>query len=101
MVRLRSALALIALLLGSIRGYSAHLVGGELTYVCLGNNQYQIKLVVYRDCNSTGAQLDPQSSIGIYDGVQPILLHNLSVNKGPTIPVPASTGNPCLQAPPN
>ena len=101
MVRLRSALALIALLLGSIRGYSAHLVGGELTYVCLGNNQYQIKLVVYRDCNSTGAQLDPQSSIGIYDGVQPILLHNLSVNKGPTIPVPANTGNPCLQAPPN
>ena len=80
---------------------AAHLVGGEITYTCIGNNLYTIRLVVYRDCNSTGAQLDPTSSIGIYDGIQPTLLHNLSVNKGPTIPVPSSTGNPCLQAPPN
>ncbi|MDP4773991.1 MAG: hypothetical protein NWR89_04215, partial [Schleiferiaceae bacterium] len=100
MVRLR-LLALLSLLLLGSQAWSAHLVGGELTYTCIGENQYTIRLVVYRDCNSTGAQLDPQSSIGIYDGIQPILLHNLSVNKGPTIPVPLSTGNPCLQAPPN
>ncbi len=100
MVRLR-LLALLSLLLLGSQAWSAHLVGGELTYTCIGNNQYTIRLVVYRDCNSTGAQLDPTSSIGIYDGIQPILLHNLSVNKGPTIPVPSSTGNPCLQAPPN
>ncbi|MDP4742787.1 MAG: hypothetical protein NWR91_04945, partial [Schleiferiaceae bacterium] len=80
MVRLR-LLALLSLLLLGSQAWSAHLVGGELTYTCIGENQYTIRLVVYRDCNSTGAQLDPQSSIGIYDGIQPILLHNLSVNK--------------------
>ncbi|MFZ9777654.1 MAG: hypothetical protein ACO3CI_04925, partial [Schleiferiaceae bacterium] len=92
---------LALLLLTGLAAQAAHLVGGELTYTCLGNNQYQIKLVVYRDCNSSGAQFDPQASIGIYDGIQNLLLHNLSVNKGPTIGVPANTGNPCLQAPPN
>lgn len=100
MVRLRTlAVALLFLCGTAVR--AAHLVGGELTYTCLGNNQYQIKLVVYRDCNSTGAQLDPTVSIGIYDGIQNTLIYNLSANKGPTIGVPANTGNPCLQAPPN
>ena len=80
---------------------AAHLVGGELTYTCTGSNLYQLKLIVYRDCNSTGAQLDQTASIGIYDGVSGQLLYNLQVNKGPTIPLPANTGNPCLQAPPN
>ena len=93
---------LMALLLVSgSSAQAAHLVGGELTYTCSGNNVYQIKLVVYRDCNSTGAQLDQTASIGIYDGLSGQLLYNLQVNKGPTYPVPANTGNPCLQAPPN
>ena len=100
MVRLRT-LTVALMLFWGLAAQAAHLVGGELTYTCLGNNQYQIKLVVYRDCNSTGAQLDPTVSIGIYDGIQNLLIHNLQVNKGPTINVPANTGNPCLQAPPN
>ena len=36
----------------------SHLVGGELTYRCLGKvpgglNRYQISLVLYRDCSGT------------------------------------------------
>lgn len=27
-----------------------HLVGGELTYTCLGNDRYQINLTIYTDC---------------------------------------------------
>lgn len=27
-------------------------MGGDMTYTCLGNNQYLIQLTVYRDCNS-------------------------------------------------
>ena len=45
-------------LISCIESKSAHLVGGEITYTCVGNNVYQIELIVYRDCNSTGAQLD-------------------------------------------
>ncbi|MBK9459838.1 MAG: hypothetical protein IPN94_10490 [Sphingobacteriales bacterium] len=30
---------------------AAHLVGGEMSYECLGGNSYRINLYVYRDCN--------------------------------------------------
>ena len=79
---------------------AAHLVGGEISYVCLGNNFYKIKLRVYRDCASGGAQFDTQAAIAIYDTAGN-LINNLMVPKGPTINVPAdSTGNPCVSAPP-
>ena len=79
---------------------AAHLVGGEISYICLGGNDYRIKLRVYRDCGSGGAQFDNQAAIAIYDSVGNLVL-NLLVPKGPTINVPAdSTGNPCVSAPP-
>ncbi|NDH89735.1 MAG: hypothetical protein EBZ22_02415 [Flavobacteriia bacterium] len=72
--RLKRWLTAALLMLGAAV-QAAHLVGGELTYTCSGNNVYQIKLVVYRDCNSTGAQLDQTASIGIYDGLSGQLLY--------------------------
>ena len=98
--RLSLLWTLVLMLLGT-QSFAAHLVGGELTYTCTGSNSYQIKLVVYRDCNSTGAQLDQTASIGIFDALSGQLIYNLQVNKGATLPLPANTGNPCLQAPPN
>lgn len=38
-------------LLFATPSYGTHLMGGELTYTCLGNNQYELELIVYRDCN--------------------------------------------------
>ena len=44
-----------------------HLIGGNLTYKCLGNGDYSFTLKVYRDCNCTDcAALDPIADIGIY-----------------------------------
>ena len=44
-----------------------HLIGGNLTYKCLGNGDYSFTLKVYRDCNCTDcAQLDDIAEIGIY-----------------------------------
>ncbi|MEY4460081.1 MAG: hypothetical protein RL429_70, partial [Bacteroidota bacterium] len=51
MRRIIAALALLA----SFASSAAHLVGGEITYTCLGSNQYQVKLRIYRDCFSGGA----------------------------------------------
>jgi hypothetical protein len=31
--------------------FASHLLGGDLTYECLGPNQYRVFLKVYRDCN--------------------------------------------------
>ena len=56
---MRKLFALLALLLGLVTPASAaHLVGGEITYTCVGTNQYQVKLRIYRDCFSGGAQFD-------------------------------------------
>jgi len=50
--------------LPSARG--AHIVGGEMTYRCLGNGQYVFTMKVYRDCFSGGASFDPVAAMTIY-----------------------------------
>jgi hypothetical protein len=48
---------------------AAHLVGGELSYTCLGDDNYHVELTIYRDCNCTGcAQFDDPAHITIFDG---------------------------------
>ncbi len=44
-----------------------HLVGGELTYECLGGDLYQVGLAIYRDCYSDGAPFDDPAAIYIQD----------------------------------
>lgn len=40
---------------------ASHIVGGELSYKYLGNNNYQIKLELYRDCsNPNNSNFDQQ-----------------------------------------
>lgn len=35
--------------------YASHAQGGDLTYTCLGGNQYQLRLAFYRDCSGSNA----------------------------------------------
>src|SRR5687768_10274444 len=35
--------------------YASHAQGGDLTYTCLGGNQYQLRLSFYRDCAGVNA----------------------------------------------
>lgn len=52
--------------------FSAHIVGGGITYECLGNTgngmRYRFTMKIYRDCNSFGAQFDNPANIAIYNG---------------------------------
>ncbi len=80
---------------------AAHLVGGEISYECIGNNTYQITLKVYRDCNSSGAQFDANASIGIFNGATNVLYTTVSPPHGSVIYIPPTVNNPCLQTPPN
>jgi hypothetical protein len=47
--------------------FASHIIGGEMTYKCLGNNQYEISLKIHRDCDSGVAWFDNSASIGIFD----------------------------------
>lgn len=59
---------LVAFMLPSISS-ATHIVGGDLTYKCLGNDKYEITLTVQRDCinGASDAELDDPATIGIYD----------------------------------
>lgn len=77
--------------------FASHIVGGEIFYDCLGGNDYQITLKIYRDCNSTSG----------YDDPLPMTVFNgLGVNIFQfTIPMPAPVlldvvfNNPCVSIP--
>ena len=80
---------------------ATHIIGGEMNYVCLGNNQYQITLKIFRDCFNGQAPYDDPTDITIYDA------NNVQVPGSPfQISFPGSDtlnsnpGNPCLIVPP-
>jgi gliding motility-associated-like protein len=93
-------LSLIAIIwLCAFATNAAHLVGGEISYKCVGNNNYEITLKIYRDCNSSGAQFDPSAKIGVFsNGVR---IDSFTVPLGPIIQLPTTVSNPCLVIPPN
>jgi gliding motility-associated-like protein len=94
---------LLMLLLFAGTAKATHIVGGEIRYECMGNDQYKITLQVYRDCGSTNSnntQFDPQAPLAIYTS-------NGSLVSMETIPfpganlVPVIISNPCLSSPPS
>lgn len=48
---------------------ATHIIGGEINYVCLGDEQFEVELTVYRDCffGADNAFFDDPASIGIFD----------------------------------
>jgi len=57
------------LLLMPTKARASHIVGGEITFECLGNNQYRIILDVYRDCfyGDPTAYFDDPARVGIFN----------------------------------
>lgn len=85
--------------------YATHIIGAEITYECLGNNNYRITLDVYRDCNPGNAPFDDPAQLaafteaGVYipemnqDLTMPILSKEILPNN--------ISNDPCLIPPPN
>ena len=77
-----------------------HLIGGEISYECVGDNTYVITLEIYRDCNSAGADFDEFAVIGLFNENNEFL--STSFAPYPEVEqLPIETGNPCLSAPPD
>ena len=90
--------AFIMLQMASFCVKATHIVGGELTYECLGNNDYRITLKIYRDCYNGHPPYDNPAPLGIYDNFQ-----NLITTVDMTFPgsalVPPTVISPCLTPP--
>jgi hypothetical protein len=46
---------------------ATHIIGGEMSYRCLGNNDYEITLKLYRDCYNGVPWFDIPTTISIFD----------------------------------
>lgn len=101
-----SRLLFVALLFLGIPSvlFATHIVGGEITYRCLGNDSYEITLTVYRDCYNGIPNFDNPARVGIYEkGADSVLVKNLALpyNSFSNDTLPILLNNPCLTAPPD
>lgn len=79
---------------------ASHIVGGDIYYDYLGNNQYRFYITLYRDCFSTGAQYDDPLPLGVYRTQNNALVQNVSVPFPGSTVLPLNFNNPCI-IPPN
>lgn len=79
---------------------ATHIVGGELNYRYLGNNLYEIKLTVYRDCYYGIPPFDNPASVGIFDAFNNLVAEILLTFPGSDT-IPPTINSPCFIPPTN
>lgn len=93
-------IVLLILLISSFQVSASHIIGGDIYYDFLGNNQYRFYITLYRDCNSTGAEFDDPMKLTIYKADGSMFL-NLDVPFPGSEFVPIPFDNPCATPPNN
>ncbi len=99
-MRTRKYLILLFLTLISLKNFATHIVGGEIYYDCLGNNDYRITLKLYRDCINGLAPYDDPATIFIFDAGGN-LLNNVQIPFPGSAILPVTINNPCFTPPTN
>lgn len=85
--------------LGVYRVSATHLVGGYISYTCIGDSTYEIKMRVYRDCSrASNANFDTTATIYVTDEFF-VGIDTLRVPRSPTRPVLVDTSS-CIVIPP-
>jgi gliding motility-associated-like protein len=99
-------LVIVTGLILSLAGFATHVVGGELYYRHLGGEEYEITLIVYRDCgptNTNGTGFDGTANVGIFrtntGSFYDVLPIDLSWTQVESVPIELE--NPCFILPPN
>ena len=90
-------LLLTLLISAGVKTYASHIIGGEIVYTCLGANQYQVTLILYRDCQSLTGFDNPAYMTIFTDAGD--LVTNFPLYSPTITDVPAESDNPCLDAP--
>lgn len=88
--------------LGNLKSLATHLIGGEMTYTCLGNDLYEISLVIYVDCgpsNTTGTSFDQSGIITVYNSSNQELQQITISDPSSTLLSDQTAGNDCLELP--
>jgi len=80
---------------------ATHIVGGEIGYECLGNDQYRITLTVYRDCYNGQVFFDNPASIGFFVDTLSTALYELKIPATTWDTLDIVLTDPCLKIPPD
>lgn len=91
---------LILLVLTPLLSKASHIVGGDIYYDYLGNNNYKFYISLYRDCNSPGAQYDDPLHLAVYTSTNQ-LIQDLQVPFPGSNVLPVVFNNPCVTPPNN
>lgn len=63
---MKKHLLIFALALSAASLKAMHLIGFQAAHRCLGNNVYELKFILYRDCAGSGANFDNPMQCAIY-----------------------------------
>ncbi|MBP9159811.1 MAG: PKD domain-containing protein, partial [Flavobacteriales bacterium] len=97
------ALAILFSFVFTLQGFATHILGGEMSYTYLGDDDYFVTLTLYRDCgpdNVNNTALDFQAAIGIFNS-SGSLVNTVHFDLPGELNVPVVVINPCLAAPPS
>lgn len=97
---MRFLYSILFILFFAVNAKASHIVGGDIYYDYLGNNNYRFYITLYRDCNSTGATYDNPLSLGVFLTANGSLVQSLSVPFPGSTVLPINFNNPCV-VPPN
>jgi hypothetical protein len=96
---MKSILFFLLLILSiQIKCSATHIFGGELYYSYIGNNNYKITLVLYRDCYNGVPPFDNPVSLGVFNGNN-TLVNSLNVNLDSSSNATNTPGN-CISTAP-
>lgn len=88
----------------SLPSYANHITGGEMYYTfsgIVGNSySYHVTLKLYRDCYSTGAQLDDAAPIAIYNKSNGTIVWQNEVVRTQIVVLNLGSPSPCITNPP-
>ena len=81
---------------------ATHIIGGEIQYRCLGGDNYEIRVSVYRDCffGDDEAPFDNPASVGIFDLNSDTLVGDLRVPFVTDDTLDTFQADPCFIVPP-
>lgn len=78
--------------------YATHIIGGEIVTTYLGGNNYEIKLILYRDCS--GYVFDDFACIGLYSE-SGSLYTTITLGSPDISDVDIASPDPCIIIPPD
>ena len=92
-------LGLFTVLTGPM-SFASHMIGGDITYKCLGNNRFQITITLFQDALSglpSVILMDNPADYAIYtQGPNPVLVTYGSVSASSTDTIPPGFSNDCI-----